>query len=185
MTDHPVLTATTDRGETITLRPPQTDDIAAVVSAFTDPDTLRWTIIPVDFDAADGARFVANAGSMWTNGTGARWVVADSRDACVAVFDLHISPSDLQTSEVFFVGVPAARGKGYVSAALRAVAEWAITERGVARVEWQALVGNDGSRRVSEKAGFVFEGILRLRCNQRGTRHDAWVSSMTRDDLAG
>jgi RimJ/RimL family protein N-acetyltransferase len=184
VSDHPVLTGTTGGGEIVTLRPPHHGDIDAVVSAFTDPDTLRWTLIPYDFDAVRAEGFVANAGGMWDRGEGARWVVADSDDTCVALFDLHTSAIDPEAAEVFFVGVPASRGKGYVSTALRVVAEWAINERGIARVEWQAIVGNDASKRVATKAGFVFEGILRLRCNQRGTRHDSWVASLTRDDIA-
>jgi RimJ/RimL family protein N-acetyltransferase len=183
MADHPVLTATTARGEPITLRCAQSADVDAILAACTDEETRRWTLIPLDFDLGRAESFVANAGGLWERGEGVRWVVADSADACVGLFDLHFHPQDPGAAEVFFIAAPAARGGGYMSAALRAVAVWAITEREVARVEWQALVGNEGSLRVAERAGFQFEGVLRLRCDQRGTRHHSWVSSMTRDDL--
>ncbi|WP_345390422.1 GNAT family protein [Nonomuraea salmonea] len=39
------------------------------------------------------------------------------------------------------------------------------------------------SRRVAEKAGFVVEGTLRKRLFHRGRRVDAWVGSLTRDEL--
>ena len=180
---HPVLHATTSRGRKLTLRPPEGKDAEAIVAACTDPQTRAWTIIPLDFDLERAAGFVANASGWWQRGEGARWVIADREDACVGLLDLRLVPQDPETADVFFISSPHARGMGYLSAALRAAAVWAIEERGVVRVEWRALVGNEGSRRVAERAGFQHEGTSRLSCNQRGVRHDAWVAALVKDDL--
>lgn len=183
MSLQPDLVATTARGEPITLRLPVPADVEAILAAATDPDTRRYTMIPLEFDRAMAEGFVARAGGRWNRGGGPRWVIADAEDRCVGLIDLNLTDDDPGAGEVFFIGTPAARGRGYVTAALRAVAVWALTAHGLDRVEWQALVGNDGSKKVADRAGFRPEGILRLRCSQRGVRHDAWVSSLTRADL--
>ncbi|MFD0594413.1 GNAT family N-acetyltransferase [Catellatospora coxensis] len=110
-------------------------------------------------------------------------MLADADDAYVGQIDLRVS-GDPQVADVGFLTAPDARGHGYMSAALRAVAEWGIRELGLARVEWKAYVGNDGSRRVAEKAGFRYEGVQRSGCSHRGERRDAWTAAMVREDLA-
>jgi RimJ/RimL family protein N-acetyltransferase len=182
---YPVLAATTSGGHPLRLRPPDVADVDEIVLACTDPDTRAWTMIPLDFDHVRARGFVANARSWWERDEGVRWVIADGDDRCVGLFDLRVLPGDPRAAEVFFISSPRSRGKGYLSAALRAVAVWAVAERGLARVEWRALVGNDGSRRVAERAGFHFEGISRQSCDQRGTRYDAWVASLIAADLPG
>jgi len=185
MTDlpHPVLRAVTDRGAPLTLRPPAPGDAQAIVAAFTDSETRAWTVIPLDFDLDRAASFIVNAPGWWQRGEGARWVIADADDAFVGQLDLRVYAGDPEAAEVFFVAAPHARGRGYLSAALRAAAVWGIRQRGLKRIEWRALVGNHGSRRVAEKAGFQSEGVQRQFCNQRGVRHDAWVASLIVADL--
>jgi RimJ/RimL family protein N-acetyltransferase len=180
---HPVLRTSTSAGAQLTLRPPEPRDAEAILVACTDPETRAWTLVPLDFDLARAIAFVAGARGWWERGEGARWVVADAADDCVGLLDLRVSPHDPQVGDVFFITVPHARGKGYMTAALRAAAVWALQEHDLVRVEWRALVGNEGSRRVAERAGFRPEGISRRFSNQRGTRTDAWVASLIREDL--
>ena len=49
-------------------------------------------------------------------------------------------------------------GKGYMTEAVRAMAEWAVAQPGVTRVEAETEAGNGASRRVLERAGFVETG---------------------------
>jgi RimJ/RimL family protein N-acetyltransferase len=55
---------------------------------------------------------------------------------------------------------PAARGRGYATEAVRAVARHAFG-LGLTRIELLAAVGNVASQRVAERAGFTREGVLR------------------------
>jgi RimJ/RimL family protein N-acetyltransferase len=179
----PTLRTLTSAGLPVVLRVPVAADVEHIVVACTDPETRAWTMIPLDFDRDRASAFVANAGGWWERGEGVRWVVADGDDQCVGLLDLRKRANDPQVGDVFFISAPPARGRGYMSAALRLAAGWSLRDHGLARVEWQALVGNDASRRVCEKAGFRPEGILRQACNQRGVRFDSWVASMVRADL--
>ncbi|WP_460808456.1 GNAT family N-acetyltransferase [Micromonospora zhanjiangensis] len=92
-------------------------------------------------------------------------------------------PVDPTVADVGFLTTPAYRGRGYLPAALGALAAWAFTSLGLARIEWRANVGNHASRRAAEKAGFVFEGTARHAVAHRGKRVDAWVAALLPDDL--
>ncbi|WP_155369670.1 GNAT family N-acetyltransferase [Catellatospora vulcania] len=180
----PVLRTVTDKGAALTLRPAQLADTSGVLAACLDPETLRWTTVPLGYDHEKAVGFVTDyAPGWWQRRQGAAFVLADADDAYVGQIDLRVS-GDPEVADVGFLTAPHARGHGYMSAALRAVAEWGIRELGLARVEWKAYVGNDGSRRVAEKAGFRYEGVQRNGCAHRGERRDAWVAAVVREDLS-
>ena len=56
-------------------------------------------------------------------------------------------------------------------------------ELGLAVVTWYAVVGNEASRRVAEKAGYTIEGTLRRGAKHRGVLVDTWVGSILAEDL--
>jgi len=87
------------------------------------------------------------------------------------------------TAEVGYWTAPAARGRGVAPKAVAAVCRWAFETQGLELIEWRAEIGNDASRRVAEKAGFVMEGQLRKRLVHRGQRVDAWIGSLVEDEL--
>lgn len=182
-TAQPVIHAVTDRGAPLTLRPPTLDDAPGVLLACTDPETLRWTTVPLDYDHERAVGFVTDyAPGWWQRRQGAAFVIADAGDAYVGQIDLRVG-ADPEVADVGFLTSPHARGHGYMSAALRAVTEWGIRELGLVRVEWKAHVGNEGSRRVAERAGFTYEGVLRNGCAHRGERRDAWLAAFVPADL--
>jgi RimJ/RimL family protein N-acetyltransferase len=180
----PVLQAVTAAGEKISLRLPHAGDTAALIVACTDPETLEWTSVPPGYDATRAHGFIADyAPGWWQRRQGACWVLADRDDAYLGQIDLRVFDKDPVVADVGFLAAPHARGRGHMPAALRAVAEFGLRELDLVRVEWKAHVGNVSSRRVAEKAGFVFEGTARAGCDHRGERRDAWVASLVRDDL--
>jgi RimJ/RimL family protein N-acetyltransferase len=52
-------------------------------------------------------------------------------------------------------------GRGATTRALVLIAGWALAREGVARLQLRADTENEPSRRVAERAGFTFEGVLR------------------------
>lgn len=58
-----------------------------------------------------------------------------------------------------------------------------FTELGAERVEWRAEVGNEASRAVALKVGFVMEGTLRAALLMRGTTRDAWIGALLPSDV--
>jgi RimJ/RimL family protein N-acetyltransferase len=65
---------------------------------------------------------------------------------------------------------------------VNAVCAYAFGELGLARVEWQAIVGNEASRAVARRAGFRFEGVLRGRLDSRGVMSDTWIAARLATD---
>ena len=56
---------------------------------------------------------------------------------------------------------PAAEGKGLITAACRALIEWAFEVRGIHRAEWRCRADNVRSADVAKRLGMTFEGVLR------------------------
>jgi RimJ/RimL family protein N-acetyltransferase len=184
MTPQPVLHATTAQGEKITLRPAEMRDVEAIYAVCKEDETLRWTNLPLDYDRDRAVSFVNEyAPGWWVRHEGAVWVIADAAGDYAGQLDLRIDARDKQIADVGFITAPHARGRGYMTAALRAAVEFGFDELNLQRIEWRAQVGNEGSRRVAEKAGFQHEGIQRHGCPQRGQRHDAWVAAILPGDL--
>ncbi|WP_346536351.1 GNAT family N-acetyltransferase [Micromonospora sp. DPT] len=178
----PVLFATAGDTE-LRLRPMEERDLDAIVESCRDPDTVRWTTVPHPYRREHAEGFLRDfADAAWARGTGAYYAVADADDRYVASVDLRIGTDPL-VGNVGFMTAPHARGRGYMPAAVGALAAWGFTTLGLARIEWLALVGNTASRRVAEKAGFSFEGTARARLTARDGRGDAWVAALVTEDL--
>lgn len=180
--EQPVLFASTG-DEEITLRRPETRDLDAIVIACRDPETVRWTTIPDPYERSDAEFFIGpHTHGRWARGDGAVFAIADATDAYVGSMELRLSPVDPSLADVGFMAAPHVRGRGYVPAALAAVAAWGFTALDLARIEWRANVGNTSSRRAAEKAGFVFEGTARSALAHCGQRIDAWVGALLATD---
>ncbi|WP_410820400.1 GNAT family N-acetyltransferase [Micromonospora sp. 050-3] len=178
----PVLFAETKAGE-LRLRPMEEQDLDAVVHTSRDPETIRWTTVPDPYERADAQGFQAYGRDAWARGDAACFVVADPDDRYAGTLDLRLSPADPLVADVGFVTAPAARGRGYLPAALVALSAWGFSTLGLARIEWKANVGNTASRRAAEKAGFLIEGTARGGVQHRGDRVDVWVGALLPKDL--
>ncbi|MEU7608792.1 GNAT family N-acetyltransferase [Micromonospora sp. NPDC049204] len=178
----PTLFATVGAGE-LRLRPMEEQDLDAVVETCRDPESIRWTTVPDPYERADAQGFQAYGQDTWARGQAACFVVADPDDTYAGTIALRLSPTDALLADVGFMTAPAARGRGYMPAALVALSAWGCATLGLARIEWKANVGNTASRRVAEKAGFTFEGTARGGVQHRGERVDAWVGALLARDL--
>lgn len=75
-------------------------------------------------------------------------------------------------------------GRGVASGATRLLARFGLEELGFVRIEVIAAVSNLASRRTAEKAGAVFEGILRKRLWLHDRAHDAALYSLVAEDFS-
>ncbi|WP_155058258.1 GNAT family N-acetyltransferase [Streptomyces blattellae] len=73
---------------------------------------------------------------------------------------------------------PAAAGRGLVTRAMRVLIDWAVDERGIHRVEWQASSANEPSINVARRLGMSRDGVLRQSYPYRDVRHDLEVWSV-------
>jgi RimJ/RimL family protein N-acetyltransferase len=82
------------------------------------------------------------------------------------------------------LGVPAERGKGYGTEAVRLLLDVAFRDLNLHRVSAHVFSGNATALRVYEKAGFVREGLLRKAAHIDGEYVDVVVMGIVREDYA-
>lgn len=90
--------------------------------------------------------------------------------------------SDPRILDIGYAFAVAFHGKGYATEAVGTLVDEAFSKRGAERIFGNAFVGNDGSRRVMEKLGFVYEGTQRRCVYKRGVWLDQWMIAITRPD---
>ncbi|MEV6522118.1 GNAT family N-acetyltransferase [Longispora sp. NPDC051575] len=154
------------------LRPWAVTDVDAVLEAFAPPEMLRQSGgTPIDSPGAAGAWLRARR-AAWDSGSGYSWAVVDPAGAVAG--NVAVSSVDRRhdTGWVSYWTTHAARGRGVAGAATRAVADWALTDLGLFRLELGHRVDNPASCRVARRAGFAVEGLERAKLRYDGTRHD-------------
>jgi RimJ/RimL family protein N-acetyltransferase len=90
---------------------------------------------------------------------------------------------EVRSAEIGYGVRSDARGNGYATEALTAVARWALTEGGIQRAWLTANTDNIASARVAEKAGFRREGTLRRAGKEDDGLNDLAVYSLLDDEL--
>jgi RimJ/RimL family protein N-acetyltransferase len=78
---------------------------------------------------------------------------------------------------------PRARGRGFATEALAALARWALTAGGLQRVWLNVNTDNLASLRVAQKAGFAREGTLRRASMEEDGLHDIAVLALLDDEI--
>jgi RimJ/RimL family protein N-acetyltransferase len=153
-------------------------DVPVLVECLNDPEIGRWIDqIPQPYTEDDAVEFLTTSADAFA------FVDAVSGDVLGGVGTRWNESGDV--AEVGYWIRREARGRGLTARALVLVARWAV-DRGAARVQLRADVSNAASRRVAEKAGFQFEGVLRSeRWSPRRQRRWDWAMySLLPDELS-
>lgn len=161
------------------LRPWRPSDADIVLMACSDALTQRWTTVPVPYTAQHARTYVGETSAAgWAIGEDLTWAVCEAAGGAVLASLALRTTGTPGVRDVGYWAVPAARGRGVIAQALRAVCTWAArTFPDLARVEWRANAGNIASRRAAEKAGFRLEGVRRRGHLHRGLVTDEWVGA--------
>lgn len=176
----PAVTLTTER---LVLHAPGSVDVDAITEACQDPEISRWTTVPSPYFRQDAEDFVGLVAQWWADGSQTVWgMYADGE--LVGMIGLHhiVEHRAGGHAELGFWVTAGARGRGYLVEAARAVLDWGFAELGLARVRWQAVVGNVPSARAARALGFRFEGTLRQALTSQRGRDDGWIAGLLRDD---
>ncbi|PCE14363.1 acetyltransferase [Microbacterium sp. SZ1] len=174
------VTLTTER---LVLRAPDTSDVDAITEACQDPEIQRWTTVPSPYARSDAEEFVRLVGGWWAEGSETVWALRVD-GALVGMIGLHDIAAHRAggRAELGFWVTAAARGRGYVVEAARAVIDWGFTELGLARIEWRAVAGNVASAKAARSLGFRYEGLLRQAFASGDRREDSWVAGLLSTD---
>lgn len=179
--------------ERLLLRPLRPSDADAVLAACQDPEIPRWTTVPVPYTRDHAVEFVERTSpDGWRDDTlygfGVFTRDGGGRDGgtlvgTIALVRIALIGAPHRQAELGYWTVKEHRGRGYTAEAGLALCRWAFVHLGVERMEWYAETGNEGSRAVALRIGFVMEGTARAKLVQRGTRRDAWTGALLPSDL--
>jgi [ribosomal protein S5]-alanine N-acetyltransferase len=178
----PSLTVATPR---LHVRPLAADDAKYVGEILADRKTQRWLPVPEEHGPIDGLAWCTElATERRDNGDGDHYGILRREDERL-IGCLWVRRTDwiAQGTEVSYAIAPDVRGIGLAAEAVDAVAIALILEHGFQRVELRVAPGNVASRRVAEKAGFTYEGLLRNAGYVHSGRVDLEIWSLVAGDL--
>lgn len=178
----PTLTVATPR---LQVRPLVAADAPVVSEIFLDQQTQRWLPFPYEFGQIDGTSWCTDtAAERRASGTGDHYgVIRREDDQLVGCLWTKRTDWVAMVTEVAYAMTPAARGLGLAPEAVDALTIALILEHGFQRIELRVAPGNVASRRVAEKAGFTYEGLLRNAGYVHSGRVDLEVWSLVAADL--
>lgn len=178
----PTLTVATPR---LDVRPLETDDAGEVGEVFGDKQTQRWLPFPKEYGTIDPLAWCTEmALERRDSGSGDHYGVIRREDGRL-VGCLWTKRTDwvARLTEIAYAITPEARGFGVAAEAVVALGIALILEHGFHRIELRIAPGNVASRRVAEKAGFTYEGLLRDAGHVHSGRVDLEVWSLVTADL--
>ena len=167
------------------VRPLGPDDAKAVGEIFADPRTQRWLPFAQDSGPIDGLAWCTDlAEERRQAGAGDHYGgIRREDDRLVACLWTDRTDWVARAVEVSYAVAPEVRGFGFAGEALVVLALALIREHRFERIELRVAPGNLASRRVAEKAGFTYEGLLRNAGFVQCGRVDVQIWSLVAADL--
>jgi RimJ/RimL family protein N-acetyltransferase len=158
------------------LRPFDLRDADRVGQALRDPEIVRW------FGASDltAEEFIARKERGWQNGTAGAFAICDRGGSLVG--QVFVELGERAIAGVGYWLLPAGRGRGHATRAVKLLSGWALAELAVARLEIWHEPGNIASQRVAERSGFIREGLRRSYWLRGDRRIDAVYYSLLPTD---
>jgi RimJ/RimL family protein N-acetyltransferase len=114
-----------------------------------DPDVIRW-IGPPERTALE---VLEQNEERWASGS-PTLSICELDGTCVGKIWLSVDSTDRSSGSVGYWLLPAARGRGFATAAVRLLSTWAVRELGVTNVRLTTAPDNVRSHLVAERSGF-------------------------------
>lgn len=148
------------RDERILLREWRVEDVPAIEAACQDPEISHWIpFVPRPYSRSDAETYVREC--LASDAGRHPFAITDvETGALLGSIDMGVNSFGYRGHIGYWV-VAEARGRGVCSGALRLLADWALEELRLQRLELITDPDNAASQRVAEKVGFRREGVLR------------------------
>jgi RimJ/RimL family protein N-acetyltransferase len=189
----PDISISTDR---LVMRPFEEADVEALAEMMNDELVTAWTSVPQPYSLADAGQWVGqDAPAERTEGRGIVFAVTEFlTQRLVGMVHLRNTDWRLRSTEAGYVTASWARGEGYASESVLAVAQWLFRDQKFERLELRTAADNPASQQVAQKIGCISEGVLRNAWIARSRtadggwteiRTDLIVWSLLPEDLEG
>ncbi|MEV8342643.1 GNAT family N-acetyltransferase [Streptomyces niveus] len=178
-TTFPDVSISTER---LVLRPFEAADIPAHIEMMNDEPVIAWTSAPYPYSAQDAEEWVsAIAPAERTEGRGLVLAVTEFlTQRLVGLARLRNTNWRTRTTEMSYVTAPWARGEGYATESVLAVAQWLFRDQSFERIELRTAADNTAAQQVAQKAGCISEGVLRNAWIARTqTESGSWIDVRT------
>jgi RimJ/RimL family protein N-acetyltransferase len=169
--------------DVVRLRPWRETDVPAVVAAFADPLTLRFSWpFTSRYGEADARRALAEEEHARMRGTELAFALVEPADesAVLGGASLYEVERPSRAAAIGYWLTPGARGRGVATHAVELIAGWAFGELGIERLQITCDPSNHGSRHVAERAGFRLERVLPAHLPYKGALRDTALYARTR-----
>jgi RimJ/RimL family protein N-acetyltransferase len=171
----------------IILRPPKPEDVSDIYSAVlvSKDDLMPWMDwYRPDYSIEITLEWLRKLPSEWEQGNNYQFAVIDaiSSQYIGSCGINHINRYYLLANLGYWIRSDRT-GEGIATEATKLVAKFGFQELGLRRIEIVTGVANIASRRVAEKSGAHFEGILRKRLQLGDRNIDAAMHSLLPEDL--
>ena len=167
----------------VVLRPHTWDDVELMTRACQDPETARWTMVPDPYDESHARGYIERITGGAVDAEFPRWAICTVDDDSY-MGNMGLVARGKGAMKVGYFVAPWARGRGIATIALWTACDWAFREGGCEVVHWDALPGNDRSRRVAQKVGFQIKtDVMRKWVEVRGALADSWLGDLLPEDL--
>ena len=171
----------------VTLRPWADGDLEFVVRACQDPEVSRYSpVIPFPYVEADARGWFEFQEPARLAGHSIDFAVSDAATGRpLGAIGLSRVDHRLLNIETGYWLAREARGHGYMTRAVRLVAQWVFDRLGFARLQLCTDPENVASQRIAERCGFRREGHLRssMLVLHSGERRDQFVFGLLPGEL--
>jgi RimJ/RimL family protein N-acetyltransferase len=167
----------------ITLRLLAEADLPALIELCQDPEIPRRTRVPSPYGEAEAAEWFERQARGREAGEILNLMIVDGEDRLLGSVGIVEVDWEEGRCELGYMLAREARGRGVMTRAVRLLARWIFASLPIERIAIHAEPDNERSRRVAERAGFTFEGVLRSYFVNKGTRRDAASYSLIRGEL--
>lgn len=133
----------------VVLRAAEHRDLPAIEDGIHDPDVIRW-IGPPEGSAHD---VLVQNEERWALGS-PTLSICEPEGSCVGKVWVNVRETDASTGFVGYWLLPAARGRGLATRAVRLISEWASRDLGLRTIRLTTAPDNARSQRVAERSGF-------------------------------
>ena len=159
-------------------------DVSALIEACQDPEIPRWTRVPEPYGEREAWTWLEEQRRKRRAGEALELLVVDDAGDGRLLGSLGLVAVNWGEGrcELGYWLAREARGGGAMTRAVRLLCRWVFDTLPIDRVQIGAEPANTASRRVAERAGFHFEGVLRSYIVIKGTRRDMAMYSLLRTD---
>ncbi|MER7110224.1 GNAT family N-acetyltransferase [Streptomyces sp. NPDC000229] len=170
-TTFPDISISTER---LVLRHFEESDIPAHIEMMNDEMVVAWTSVPHPYTTAHAEEWVRRiAPAERAEGRGVVLAVTEFlTQRLVGIVHLQNTNWRTRATEIAYVTAPWARGEGYATESVLAVAQWLFRDQRFERLELRTAADNTASQQVAQKIGCISEGVLR----------NAWIARTQTED---